>query len=159
DREFYILDGLGALLNKSLLRQWEEEHGSQRFSMLETIREYALDRLEKNGELPALRREHALYFIRLAQEAEPELRGPRQEEWLERLDAGLDNLRAAMAWVQEQGDMEAAGRMGTSLLHFILNYGYFAEGRGWLAPPLQSSGLPPDLRARVLNAAGILAHF
>jgi predicted ATPase len=88
------LDGVESLVIGSLLRQ-EESEGEPRFYMLETIREYALERLEEGGEAEKLRRRHAGHFLELAEEAEPQLRDSEPAEWLQRLEKEHDNLRAA----------------------------------------------------------------
>ena len=90
------LDGVSSLLDKSLLRQEEGLEGEPRFVMLETIHEYARERLEASGEAEEIRRLHAEYFLALAEEAEPELSGPDQLACLERLEAEHDNMRAAL---------------------------------------------------------------
>ena len=91
-----------ALVHKSLLSRAKAEAGvpgnAPRFAMLETLREYALDKLSEHGEEDALRREHALYFMRLAEEAEPHLTSPEQVEWLNKLEVETDNLRTALRW-------------------------------------------------------------
>jgi predicted ATPase/DNA-binding SARP family transcriptional activator len=107
-----VLDGLHALLDKHLIQQQSGAGGEPRFSLLETIREYALERLAERGEAPATRLAHALYFLDLAERAEPELRGPHQVAWLDRLDDEQANLRAALTWclgdkeTRRQGDKE-----------------------------------------------------
>jgi predicted ATPase/class 3 adenylate cyclase/DNA-binding CsgD family transcriptional regulator len=92
-----VIDGITALLNQSLLRQ-VEVNSEPRFTMLETIREYALEQLEGSGEAKALREWHAQHFVALAEAAEPELVGSRQAEWLNRLEGERDNLRTVLAW-------------------------------------------------------------
>jgi DNA-binding CsgD family transcriptional regulator len=102
---------LAALVDKSLVRHEAQPGGEPRFGMLETIREYALARLEASGEAQALRRRHAAYFLALAEEAAPELQGPRQVAWFDRLAREHDNVRAALQWLTERaerGDAEAA---------------------------------------------------
>src|SRR5262249_44891445 len=101
-----VVDGMAALVDKSLLRQDEGPGEAPRFVMLATIREYALERLEQRGEAEAVRRWHAEYFLALAEEAEPDLTGPRQVAWLARLDRDLDNLRAALGWSIEQHETQ-----------------------------------------------------
>src|SRR4029453_4342884 len=92
-----VLDGLHALLAKNLVQQLAAD-GEPRFTMFETIREYALERLTERGEAPATQLAHAVYFLDLAERAEPELGGPDQVAWLDRLDDEQANLRAALAW-------------------------------------------------------------
>src|SRR5204863_5659832 len=96
DRE--ILDNLASLLDMSLLRAEEEPGGTSRFRMLETIREYAAERLEQSGEAEVLRRRHAQHYLTLTEAGHPELLGPQQVAWLHRLAQEHDNLRAAMGW-------------------------------------------------------------
>jgi predicted ATPase len=91
-----ILDGLSELVDQHLLRAEEGSEGEPRFAMPETIREYALERLAERGEVEALRREHAAYYLALAEQAQPEVHGPEQVAWMRRLVAEHDNLRAAL---------------------------------------------------------------
>jgi tetratricopeptide (TPR) repeat protein len=93
-----VFDSLQALLDKHLVQQHTAADGEPRFTMLETIREYALERLIERGEAPATRLAHALYFCELAEQAEPRLRGPDQVAWLDRLEDEQANMRAALAW-------------------------------------------------------------
>ena len=106
------LDGLAALVEQSLLR-WAEPSapgaGEARFSMLETVREYAMEDLAASGEEDAVRRAHAELFLALAERAEPELTGPAQAVWLDRLEIEHDNLRAALAWSLEAGETPPSG--------------------------------------------------
>ena len=90
-----VLDSVASLLDKSLLQQREQEGEEPRFLMLETIREYGLEALEASGGLEVTRQAHADYYLALAEDAEPELAGPQQALWLERLEREHDNLRVA----------------------------------------------------------------
>src|SRR5262249_40948752 len=94
------LDLLTALVQESLLRAQGGPGGEPRFGMLETLREFVIDRLEASGEAEEMRRRHADYFLPLAEQAEPEVMGPNQATWIARLEADLDNLRAALAWYE-----------------------------------------------------------
>src|SRR5262249_44085340 len=94
----YVLDCLASLSDKSLLQAMEGVIGEPRLTMLETIREYALERLEGSGEAEALRQRHAAYFLDLAERAAPQLHRAEQQTWLVRIEAEHDNLRAALAW-------------------------------------------------------------
>jgi tetratricopeptide (TPR) repeat protein len=96
-----MVEGVAALADKSLVRQEDGPDGESRFVMLETIREYALERLEEHGEAEMVRRGHAEYFLVLAEDAAPRLAMPGARAWYNRLEADQDNLRAALAWSLE----------------------------------------------------------
>src|SRR3712207_2332392 len=108
------LEGVSSLLDKSLLRQEEGPEGEPRFVMLETIHEYARERLEASSEAEDVRRLHAEYFLALAEAAEPELSGADQLACLERLEAEHDNFRAALSWSLEKAP-ETALRLAGAL--------------------------------------------
>ena len=99
-----VLDGVQSLLDKSLVVERDGRDGEPRYWMLETMHEYAREKLNESGEEEALGREHALYFMRLAEEAEPGLMGSEQAEWLNRLEDEHDNLRAALRWARQPGE-------------------------------------------------------
>ncbi|MFL5734305.1 MAG: ATP-binding protein, partial [Chloroflexia bacterium] len=151
------LDLMVSLVYKSLLRQ--EEGGSEpRFWMLETLREYALERLEESGEGEEVRRGHAHVFLELAERAEPELLGADQGEWFERLEREHDNLRAALGWGLDGGEVETTARIAGALRRFWYLHGHISEGRRWLAQVVaKGDGLPRELRAKVLHGEGTLA--
>jgi predicted ATPase len=98
------LDGLASLVDKSLIRRVEPPGRPSRFSMLETIREFAQERLEASGDLEPVRRRHAQHFLDLAEEAEPHLTAADQGEWLDRCDTEHANIRAALRWAIDRGD-------------------------------------------------------
>jgi predicted ATPase len=145
------LDTLASLVDKSLLRQREE-----RFSMLETIREYAAERLEASGEEHALRRHHAEHFVALAEEAEPNLRGD-PGHWLDRLEREHDNVRAAIDWLEASGEGELVLRLTGAMSRFWYLRGYPIEGRHRLESALRADQRPTAARARALNGASIMA--
>jgi predicted ATPase/class 3 adenylate cyclase len=182
--QFSMLDGLASLADKSLLRQEAGHDGEPRFTMLETIREYALERIDTCGETETLRRQHATCFLALAEQAEPELYGAEQRIWLERLEAEHDNMRAALAWSRQELSMknealrniaadescsmlndqfatpqEIGLRLAAALWVFWWKHGYFSEGRTWLAAALEraDAGAPAAARAKALHGAGSLA--
>jgi predicted ATPase len=105
-----VLDRVASLIDKSLLQQTAQEGEEPRFAMLETIRAYGLEVLASSGEMEAIRQVHAEYYLRLAEEAEPEFRGAQQGMWLERLEREHDNLRAVMQWLLEQGGADRGWR-------------------------------------------------
>ena len=154
-------DGISSLLDKSLLRQEEGPNEEPRFVMLETVHEYAREKLQESGEAEEVRRRHAEYFLSLAEEAEPKLRGSQQLEWLDRLEAEHDNMRAALSWSLEQGgDVELGLRVAGALGWWFWGIrGPYGEGRKWLEEALRmDSQAPAATRASALAAAGNLAE-
>ena len=149
------LDTLQSLVAKSLLR-----HTADRFWMLESIREYAAERLEESGEAAELQRRHAENFLVFAEQAEPHaedevLRGGR--EWLDRLERELDNLRAALDQLAASGETERALRLAGALSDFWANTPHVAEGRRRLEGALRVDERPTAARAKALNGAAELA--
>ncbi len=118
-----VLDRVASLIDKSLLQQSGLESEEPRFAMLETVREYGLEVLAASGEMETMRQAHATYYVALAEKAEPELHGPQQAIWLERLEREHDNLHTAMHWLQEQGKTAHSIEMALRLV------GALAEGR------------------------------
>jgi predicted ATPase len=146
-----IVDGIAALLNQSLVRQEEEIDGEPRFVMLETIREYALERLQMSGEIAAMQRRHAEYYTALAEAAEPRLRQPAQ---MARLRIDHDNLRAALGWALGPAT-ELAARISAVLWRYWEGCNLLSEGRAWLTAVLaRRDELPEPVRAKALWAAG-----
>ena len=151
-------EGVSSLLDKSLLRQEEGPNGEPRFVMLETVHEFAREKLEDSAEAQEIKRAHAQYFLTLAEEAYPELRGPDQLEWLERLEAEHDNMRAALSWALERKEVEVALRLGGALWEFWSMRGYHSEGWRWLEAALATYGRgSPEVRAMALAGVGLLA--
>ncbi len=142
---------LSALVDLSLLKPI----GDERFLMLETIREYGLERLAESGEEETFRTRHAEAFARLA-EAAYELRGQAEAEWSSRLDRDHDDLRAALEWLSRT-DPDAALELAGALGWFWFTRGYLAEGEGRLRAALAASGANGRARARALTASGSLA--
>ncbi len=155
-----VVDGITSLLDKSLLRQVEGGDDEPRFVMLETIREYALERLEESGETDILRQWHANYFLALTEAAEPHIIGTGQVVWLNRLEAEHDNLRSALEWCHVVSRAEVGLRLAGALWRFWRARGYFSEGRSWLARLLtlsHSSDIPARVRSKALHGVGTLA--
>ena len=125
-------EGVASLLDKSLLRQAEGVEGEPRFTMLQTILEYASERLAAHGNVDAIRQRHATSFLSLVELAEPELKGPDTLVWLERLEAEHDNLHAALTWALEQEQHELALRLVGALGGFWERHGRMSEARQWL---------------------------
>jgi non-specific serine/threonine protein kinase len=153
------LEVVAALVDKSLLQPVTPGAGEPRFAMLETIREYVMDRLEAGGEEVEARRAHAAYFRHLAEDAEAGLRGPRQQYWRDVVEADLDNFRAALAWTlgaADPEDAESGVLLVGALWYFWFQRGLTGEARRWLALALARA---PQGRARAqaLLGAGTLA--
>jgi predicted ATPase/class 3 adenylate cyclase len=155
-----IFDGVASLADKSLLRQVETADGDSRLLMLETIREYALDRLEDCGETSPMRRAHASYFLQIAEGCAPLIQTPRQREILERLEIEHDNMRAALLWsLSDAGDKEIGLRIATALTRFWQIRGHLSEGRRWLKALLPGALEHTNVRASALRAAGFLTFL
>ena len=153
------LEGVSSLLDKSLLRQEEGPEGEPRFVMLETIHEFARERLEGSGEGEETRRLHAEYFLALAEEAEPELSDADQLAYLERLEADHDNMRAALTWSLEK-ESETVLRLAGVLARFWEKRSYFAEGSRWIeAAVQQSDSVDAAWRAKLSSEAGTFAFY
>jgi non-specific serine/threonine protein kinase len=144
------LDVLQSLVDKSLVRA---ENG--RFRMLETIREYALERLEQYEEATALRARHAEHFLRLGLRAEPELTGAQQHVWLERLATDYENLRAALGWLAAERPSEEL-RLAAALVLFWFNRSLYREGVRWLEQALAKTDDATSVRAAALWGEGFL---
>ncbi|HEY6146150.1 MAG TPA: tetratricopeptide repeat protein, partial [Thermoanaerobaculia bacterium] len=169
DLELDILDGIESLMNKSLLQRVEPPGGEPRFVLLETIREYALERLASSGEAPPTRRAHAAYCVVLAEDEAADRAagiglagGPsgaaESPGWLDRLEREHDNFRAALAWAIETGQADWGLRLGVALFQFWEEREYLTQGREWLRALLKLPGAAERnrLRARALFAAGVL---
>jgi predicted ATPase/class 3 adenylate cyclase len=158
-----VLDAVESLLDKSLLRRELGADGEQHLVLLETIHEYARERLATSGEQAGLEAAHARYYLALTEEAESHLSGARQGHWLDVLAAEHDNLRAVLRWATARGEQETGLRMAGAIWRFWLVRGYLSEGRRWLEELLAQGATqtPPApasaVRAKALNGAGVLA--
>ena len=147
------LDVLESLVDKNLLRRT-----GGRFWMLETIREYAAERLEASGEADELGRRHAEHFLSLAEEAEPKLRGGESSgEWVERLEEEQGNLRAALDWLEAAGERRLGLQLAGTLSQFWYLAGHVAEGAHRLGRALRASPESAPARAKALRAAAVMA--
>ena len=152
---------LSHLIDKSLVAVEDDAAEGRRYRLLETVRQYARDRLLESGEVEAVRDGHVVFFLQLAKRAQPELHRPEQGVWLNRLQVEHDNLRTALEWCQVGRRSAGAGvELAGALWWFWIMRGYFAEGRQWLARVLgDAPGESRAGRARVLFGAGALAFF
>lgn len=153
------LNSLSSLVDNNLLRQTEDVEGNLRFSMLETIREYALERLEASGEANAIRSLHARHYLDLAEHVDARLRESEQSGWLDQLEVEYANCRTASEWFLSAGLVEEAFRVLLALWRFWEIRGYWSEGRMQFERlfSLTRQSASQALRARALYAAGVLA--
>jgi len=153
-----VLDWQTRLVDKSLVLV-EEQNGEARYRMLDTIQQYAREKLLLSGDVARVRARHLDFYVRLAEEAEPCLRSEDQLWWLNRLEAESYNARAAIGWAQASGETESGLRLAGALFLFWLLRGYADEGRRWLEGTLTLTGRPVrgPVRAKALRAAGFLA--
>jgi predicted ATPase len=146
-----VLDLLLRLVDKSLVVAEATGEGGVRYRLLEPVRQYALQKQEESGEAEEVRSRHAEFFLALAEDAEPRLRGAEDVEWLERLEREHDNLRVALSWALERGEVELALRLAGALWTFWQAHGHLGEGRKWL-----EEALAEDDRASVAARAKAL---
>jgi non-specific serine/threonine protein kinase len=151
------LDGLASLVDKSLVLPDTLSIGEPRFALLETIREFGLERLARSGDDGAVRAAHARHFLQMAESAEAPNRSAVETVWMDRLDGDHANLRAALTWLAERGETEDVLRLAMALWWFWWLRGYAGEGRAWLERALADGGAPPDRRALAQARAGFLA--
>jgi predicted ATPase/DNA-binding CsgD family transcriptional regulator len=156
-----VLDGLSSLVDKSLLAHVHEGDHEPRFWMLETIREYGLERLLDAGEEPVTRRRHAAWCSALAEHYWPNFqRRHEAAKAVTRLAAEHDNTRAALTWLERAGDRDALQRLAGAAFLFWYVEGHLREGLSWLERSLQPDvETSPASRARALLGAGMLAHY
>ena len=157
DGDVDVLEGLSALVDKSLVHL--DEHGPEpRYGILETIREFAQDRLAASGEAASLHQAHAAYFLNLAEHAKPHLYGVGQRTWLRRLEVEHPNFRAALDVLAASGDHDAHLRLTANLGLFWFLHGHFAEGHGHLERALALAVAPTPHRAEALTGIGRIAE-
>ena len=157
-----LLDLLAAIVDQNLVQRIEDVNGEPRFTMLETVREFAHEQLETSGELIELQRRHAEYFTNFAEKVEPYLTTARRKPWLAQLQAELNNLRAALAWlVRERSDTHEALRLTGALPWMWYFSGQYSEGRGWLKTALELPGTAEHAaaKAKVLSGSARLALY
>jgi predicted ATPase/DNA-binding CsgD family transcriptional regulator len=155
-----VFSGVEALLAQSLIRRHDPVESTPRFGMLETIREFGLERLEAAGEGDEIRGAHAAHYLAVAEQVEPEFLGPRPDPWFTRLSADHGNLTAALRWFAYSGEAVAGARLAAALREYWYATIRWAEGRAWLERSVSMAvDLPGDVAAKTLVAAGFLAHY
>jgi predicted ATPase/DNA-binding CsgD family transcriptional regulator len=157
--ESEILDLLSGLVEKSLVVAKGSDEGGVRYRLLEPVRQYALEKLEDSGETQAAKCAHAQYFLALAEEAEPELLGPRETQWYDRLEEEHDNIRVALSWSLHGADPVLGLRLAGAIWWFWHRHGHLSEGLRWLEEGLgQERGASAIARAKALGGIGWLAY-
>jgi predicted ATPase/class 3 adenylate cyclase len=161
DPELDVLDHLASLVDKSLARRGETADGEPRFSMLETIRDYALEKLRDSGRHAEIAERHATWYLELAERAADAIMGADKRRWLDTLDVEHENLRAATTWATDAGRAEMAMRLVSALWRFWQMRGYLKEGLERTRAALAMPGAVElrEGRARALDAAGGLAYW
>jgi non-specific serine/threonine protein kinase len=156
-----VLDGIGSLVDKSLLHRTEVAADEPRYGMLETVREFGLEQLAASGEDAATRRAHAAWYMDLAERTWQGVDAKADAVWLNQVEADHDNVRAALVWLEQTGDAGALLRLAGSLWPFWHRHSHRREGRGWLEralDPARSAGVPAAVRVRPLYGAAYLAR-
>lgn len=155
--DWKVLDLLTSLLDKSLV-VYDTEKG--RYGLLETVRQYAKDRLEEEGEADAVQARAAAWFLELAEKAEPNLQGPEQAGWLSRLETDHDNLRAALAWCEQAAEgVEPGLSLAGMLWRFWVVRGHVTEGRYWLGRVLERIKGREDTTDEKTQEAAVMAFY
>ena len=154
-----VLDLLSELVEKSLVVTKRGYEGGVRYRLLEPIRQYALEKLEERGEAEDTKRAYAQYFLTVAEEAEPELLGPRETEWYNRLEEEHDNIRAALSWSLVGANAELGLSLAGAIWWFWQRHGHLREGLRWLDEGLaKGGGTSAIARAKALEGIGWLAY-
>jgi predicted ATPase/DNA-binding CsgD family transcriptional regulator len=157
--ELAMLDGIGSLVAKSLVRYDGDHLGEPRYALFETIREFGLEQLAASGQEAPVRQRHAAWALALAERAGPHVREPDAAIWLDELECNHVSLRAALTWFAERRDGARLARLAGALWPFWEEHAHFAEGRHWLESALE---LAPDAPARdrlqLLSGAGAMAR-
>jgi predicted ATPase/DNA-binding NarL/FixJ family response regulator len=156
-----VLELMSSLVNKSLVVAQTLLRGEARYSLLETIRQYAQEKLTATGEWPVICGRHLECFLRLAEETDPKLRGQYQQLWLAWLEGEYDNIRAALAWSLENGRVEAGLRIANALYQFWVIRDYVVEGLTWVERLLAQATDETPLLVHVtaLTYASLLSSF
>lgn len=153
-----ILDVISSLIDKNLLVSKERAGDEIRLSMLETIREFALDALEQSAEGDEIRCLHADFFLALAEKAEPQMQAAQSAVWLNRLEEEHDNFRAALSWSLVR-DAQKAARLATAITSFWVVHSHLTEGRNWLKTVLEKTDAAPvATRLKLLNGLALLTR-
>lgn len=152
-----LLEGLASLVDKSMLQHELRENGEPRFMLLETLREYALERLESDGQLATFRKRHLTFFAEFVENIEPGPKKPNLAAWMKELEEEHDNLRTTLQWALENNEIESALRIAGAIWRFWQIHGHVEEGAKWMSLILDHTKKPSTIaRAKALWGAGWL---
>jgi non-specific serine/threonine protein kinase len=156
--EAELLDGIGSLVEKSLMTASDPGAGERRFGMLETVRAYGLEQLDAHNESNRMKDALAHWLIDVTANAFEEQYGPLQTKWTQFLDAEIENTRSALGWLIEQEDADGSTRLILAVARYWEMQAMFAEGYSWCARGLaiDAAGFDPGLRSRLLTGSGWL---
>jgi predicted ATPase/class 3 adenylate cyclase len=155
-----LFEAIAALVDASQLRQSTGSNAEPRFWMLETVREYAAEQLAASGEETEIRQRHAAHFVAQVAQAAVGIRGPAQIQWLDHVEADLDNIRAVFVWLLEHAEPDVTAQLAVGMGEYWWQRGDIGECRSWLERVLENAErLPQTLRHRTLVFAGALAHM
>ncbi len=160
DGSLDVLQELRALVANSLVRRTDSPHGDSRYTLLEMVREFGVERLQQGGEAGAIRQRHAAYFLALAEHAEAKQNTIEREAWLDRLEAEQGNLHGALEWALAQGDAEIALRLCAAMLPFWQFRFHATVGRDWVRRALAlGNDVSAPVMRKALFCAGTLAYM
>ena len=160
DDPMAVVRGLSHLVTKSMVGVVSSRDGTDRYRLLETVRQYALEHLERDPQADEIRRRHAHHYAAFIVEAERHVHGPAASEWLARVVSELPNLRVALAWAFSSGDLETGLRLAGSLSWFLARVGLLDEAARWLDEGVRRrEELPRDLRLKAVTAASAVAFM
>ncbi len=157
--EIMVLDLISSLHDKSLVKQVDSDADAPHFNLLQVLREFGLEQLDLLGERAELERRHATYMLKLAEEAGPELIGPDQIAWLDRVAAIYPDVQSAYAWALANDPPELALGLATSLWRYGYTRGQTRQSREWIERALERAEARTPLRAYALNGAAILSNM
>ncbi len=157
--EVTVLDLISSLIDKSLVKQVDADADAPHFNLLQVLREFGLEQLDLSGERTELERRHATYMLQLAEEAGPELIGPNQIIWLDRVAAIYPDVQSAYAWALANDPPELALGLATSLWRYGYTRGQTRQSREWIERALERAEARTQLRAFALNGAAVLSNM
>ncbi len=151
-----VVDRLGSLVDKSLVQCEDDGAGAYRFRLLDSVREFAVEQLRACGEEAVAEQAHARFFVSFAEQADPQLRGSKQQLWYRRLEREHNNLRLALRWLLDHDESDEALRLSAALGYFWWSYGHCVEGLQWMKATLAAPATAPSTRITALLRLALL---